>query len=260
MDLGLTGKRAIVAASSTGLGYAIAAALAEEGASVAICARDEERLVAAADRIRAETSAEVRERALDVTDPAALRAWIDDAASFWGGLDLAVPNAGGPPPGTFADTDPDAWDAAYRLTLRSALSFAHTVRPHLAPGGAMLFMTSISVRQPIRTLFLSTVFRAAVAAMAKALADEWAPEIRVNHLIPGRIATDRVAALDAEAAARRGTTVAAVRAANEEAIPLGRYGKSEEYAAAATFLLSDAASYITGASLQVDGGVLREIR
>ncbi len=260
MDLGLVGKRAVVAASSGGLGYAIALELAREGASVAICARDANRLTEAADAIRAETRADVIETPLDVADAGAVAAWIDAAAQRWGGIDLGVPNAGGPPPGAFGDTGPDDWDAAYRSTLRSALSFAATIRPHLASGGSLLFMTSVSVREPIRTLFLSSVFRSSVAAMAKALADEWAPDIRVNHLIPGRIATERVAALDADTAARRGITVAEVRAANEAHIPLGRYGTSQEYANAAVFLLSGAASYITGASLEVDGGVLREIR
>ena len=258
MELGIAGKRAIVAAASSGLGFAIARRLAGEGAAVAICARDEARLAAAVERIREETGAEVSARPVDVADLDALGAWIDDVADAWGGVDLAVPNAGGPPVGTFADTTVADWDAAYRLVLRSALGFARAVRPHLRRG-AIVFMTSTSVREPIGTLFLSTVFRAGVAAAAKALADEWAPEVRVNHLVPGRIATERVEALDAATAERLGVPLDVVRSRAEQRIPLGRYGTPDEYAAAAVFLLSDAASYITGATLQVDGGVLRSI-
>jgi 3-oxoacyl-[acyl-carrier protein] reductase len=124
----------------------------------------------------------------------------------------------------------------------------------------MLYLTSTSVREPIGALAMSTVFRAGVASLAKLLANDWAAEgIRVNHLIPGRIATERLDELDGAAAQRSDSTTDAVRAANERAIPLGRYGVPDEFAAAATFLVSDAASYITGATLQVDGGALRSV-
>jgi 3-oxoacyl-[acyl-carrier protein] reductase len=260
MELGLEGKRCAVAAASSGLGFAVAHALAVEGARIALCSRDEARASSAAERIAADTGAEVRWSVCDVAEPGATTAWIDETANRWGGIDLLVPNAGGPPPGTFDEVGPDHWDAAYRLTLRSAMEAAHAARPHLGAGASVLFCTSGSVREPIGTLLLSTVFRAGVAALAKSLADEWAPAgIRVNHLIPGRIATERLAELDADAARRRGTTASEVRAALEASIPLGRYGEPGEFAAAAVFLLSDAASYITGATLQVDGGSLRQI-
>ncbi len=249
-----------MAASSGGLGFAVARALAAEGARVAVCSRDGGRIEAAAARIREETDAEVVTSVVDVTVPWATGAWLEELAERWEGLDVVVPNAGGPPPGTFADVSPADWDAAYRLTLRSALEAARAARPHLGRGSAVLFMTSGSVRQPAGTLVLSTVFRAGVAALAKALADEWAEAgIRVNHLIPGRIATQRVAQLDADAATRTGRSLGEVRAGFEAAIPLGRYGEPDEFAAAAVFLVSDAASYITGATLAVDGGVLRSI-
>jgi 3-oxoacyl-[acyl-carrier protein] reductase len=260
MNLGLVGKRAAVAAASSGLGYAVAAALAAEGCRVAICSRDSERIATAARSIGEETGADVRPAVCDVSVPDAATDWIENVVSAWGGLDFVVPNAGGPPPGRFGDVTPDQWDAAYRLTLRSALEVAGAARPHLGRGSAMLFSTSASVREPVGTLLLSTVFRAGVAALAKSLADEWAPDgIRVNHLIPGRIATQRVAALDEDAARRRGVTTDEVRAGFEHSIPMGRYGLAGEFAAAAVFLLSDAASYITGATLQVDGGMLRQI-
>ncbi len=260
MELGLTGKRAAVAASSSGLGFAIARALAAEGCRVAVCGRDRERIEAAAASIRAETGSEVLPAVVDVSVGGEVTDWIDGLAAHWHGLDLVVPNAGGPPPGRFADFGPDDWDAAYRLTLRSALETARAARPHLPRGSSLLFMTAVSVRQPIATLVLSMVFRSGVSALAKGLADEWAADgIRVNHLVPGRIATDRVAALDEESAQRRGLAVAQVRTEREATIPLGRYGHASEFAAAAVFLLSDAAAYITGATLAVDGGLLRPI-
>lgn len=260
MDLGISGKRAVVAAASQGIGFAIAHELASEGARVAICSRDAGRVEAAADRIRADTGSEIRSAAVDVSDLGQVRTWLDEVAGEWGGLDMVVPNAGGPESGTFADSDPTAWDTAYRLTLRSALGFAKYSRPHLSRSSSMLFMTSASVREPVGSLALSTVFRAGVASLAKTLADEWAGDgIRVNHLIPGRIATERVAQLDAFVAGQEGVTPAEIRSRSQAAIPLGRYGDLDEFAAAAVFLVSDAASYITGATLQVDGGMIRAI-
>ena len=154
----------------------------------------------------------------------------------------------------------DDFDTAYRLLVRSSLIAASTARPHLSSGASVLFMTSTSVREPLAALSLSTIFRGSISSLAKLLADEWAAAgIRVNHLIPGRIGTERIEELDGYLAEQRGVTVDDVRAQYEDAIPLGRYGNPDEYAAAAVFLLSDAASYITGASLQVDGGFLREI-
>lgn len=260
MDLQLEGKRALVAAASDGLGLAIASALAAEGCRLAVCSRDDARIQAAAAGLRSDHGAEVHAAACDLSQPGEATAWIDGAAAALGGVDLVVANAGGPPPGTISEVGPDEWDAAYRLTLRSALETAHASRPHLSAGGSMLFMTSVSTKQPVGILAMSTVFRAGVAALAKLLADDWAADgIRVNHLVPGRIATARLESLDADAARRTGTTPEEVRAGIEAGIPLGRYGHPEEYAAAAVFLLSGAASYITGATLQADGGLIRTV-
>jgi 3-oxoacyl-[acyl-carrier protein] reductase len=257
MDLGLRGKRALIAASSGGLGFAIAHALAAEGARVAISSRSADRAGAAAATIADATGAEVIAAECDVTVETQVTAWVGDVAERWGGLDIAIPNAGGPPAGTFGELSSDQWDQAYYLTLRSAVTFAAAVRPHLGEGGAMLYLTSASVKEPIGILVLSNVFRAGVAALAKSLATEWAPAgIRVNHLIPGRIATDRLLELDAGLAEREGTTPEAVRERIAGGIPLGRYGHPAEFAGAAAFLVSDAAAYITGATLQVDGGML----
>jgi 3-oxoacyl-[acyl-carrier protein] reductase len=260
MDLGLKGKRAAVAAASDGLGFAIAAALAAEGCRLSICSRDEARIRSAADRIERAAGGEVHAVVCDVSEAGGPSGWIDIAAEELGGIDLLVPNAGGPPPGRFGDVGPDDWDAAYRLTLRSALETAHAARSHMGSGGSVLFMTSISSREPVAVLALSTIFRSGVAALAKLLADEWAADrIRVNHLVPGRIATNRLISLDEDLAHRTGSSRAEVRAGFEQRIPLGRYGEPSEFAAAAVFLLSDAACYITGATLQADGGLLRAI-
>jgi len=260
MDMHLDGKRAVVAAASDGLGFAIASMLAAEGCRVAICSRDQNRIDAAAQKIRDASGAEVYAAVCDMGEPGAAAAWIDQAAAALGGIDLVVANAGGPPPGFIDEVRPDEWDAAYQLTLRSALETARASRPHLATGGAVLFMTSVSTKQPAGILAMSTVFRAGVAALAKLLADAWAKDgIRVNHLIPGRIATPRLISLDADAAARTGSTPEDVRAGIEATIPMGRYGEPEEFASAAVFLLSDAASYITGATLQADGGLIRSV-
>ncbi len=260
MDLGLAGRHALVAAASRGLGASIARTLAAEGCVVEISSRSLERAQETADAIRSETGGTVTAAAVDVSDSQAVRSWLDDAARRFGGLDIVIPNAGGPPAARFDATSEADWDRVYALTLRSAMAFASGSRPHLSRGSAMLFMTSASVREPISTLALSGVFRAGVAALAKTLADDWAPDgIRVNHLIPGRIATERVRELDEGTAERRGVEPAVVRREAELHIPLRRYGEPPEYAAAAAFLVSPAASYITGATLQVDGGSLRSV-
>jgi 3-oxoacyl-[acyl-carrier protein] reductase len=260
VELGLDGKRALVAAASKGLGYSIADALAAEGCVLSICSRDRDSIESAASSIRDRHGVAVVAASVDVADDGQVRSWVEDTAERWAGLDLIVHNGGGPPAATFDSTSAESWDDAYRLVLRSALGLASSAKPHLARGGSVLFNTSISVKEPLAALSLSTVFRAGVAALSKLLADEWArDEIRVNQLIPGRIETDRVVYFDEYNARQRGVSVDEIREEGFSTIPLRRYGTPEEYAAAAVFLLSDAASYVTGASLQVDGGVLRGI-
>lgn len=260
MELGLTGKRALVAAASRGLGAAIALELAKEGCVVEISSRSLERAQAAADRISTETDAAVTAAEVDVSDGDAIATWVDAVAERLGGVDIVIPNAGGPKPARFDETSPSDWDDAYALTLRSAMSFASASRRHFGRGGSLLYLTSTSVREPRSALSMSGVFRAGVSTLAKTLATEWAADgVRVNHLIPGRIATERLTELDGHAAGRLNRTPEAVRSANEGAIPLGRYGDPEEFAAAAAFLVSPKASYITGATLQVDGGALHGV-
>lgn len=260
MDLGLTGKVALVAASSKGLGYGIARALAGEGVRVALCARNEAEVRAAGERIAAETGVETHTTACDVTDAASVSAWVESAAGWGGGIDGLVVNAGGPPSLLLKDASDEQWQAAFNTTVMSAVRMIRAALPHLRDGGAILTVTSSSVREPISGLGLSTVMRAGVFGMVKVLSDELAPRrIRVNNLIPGRIETDRVVHLDSLAAQRTGSTIEAVRAANEARIPLKRLGTPDEFGAAAAFLLSPAAGYITGASLRVDGGAMRSV-
>lgn len=260
MDLGLAGKVAMVGAASRGLGAAIARILAEEGCTVEICSRSLDRVQHTAEVIASNTGQTVIGSAVDVTDGDAISAWVDAAAERHGHIDIVIPNAGGPKHGSFVDTSPEDWDAAYELTLRSALTFASAAKPHLADGGAMLYLTSSSVREPISTLVLSNVFRAGVAALAKTIASDWAQDgVRVNQLIPGRISTERVAELDAYVAERGGSSPDEIRSLSQAAIPLGRYGAPEEFANAAVFLVSPAASFITGATLAVDGGALKSV-
>jgi 3-oxoacyl-[acyl-carrier protein] reductase len=258
MDLGLTDKRVLVAAASKGLGRAIAAEFVTEGARVAICSRDQTVITRVAKEIAAEVAI-----AADVSTEAGCRTFIDRGAKALGGIDVLIVNAGGPKPGTFVDHDDAGWQQAFELTLLSAVRLARLGLPELRKTrGAIVFSTSTSVRQPgspaYGTLILSNALRAAVHGMLKTLATEVAPDgVRVNAIQPGRIATDRIAELDADTAKREGIPVEKVQERFEKGtIPLGRYGTPEEFAAAAVFLASPRASYITGVSLQVDGGML----
>ena len=169
-------------------------------------------------------------------------------------------NAGGPPPGNFDDFSDEDWEAAFNLTLMSAIRLIRGVLPSMREcgGGSILTVTSLSVKEPINGLLLSNVFRAGVTSLVKSLSNELAGEnIRVNILIPGGIDTDRLKALNRNIAEKQGLPVEKIRQKNESAIPLGRYGTIAEFGNAGAFLLSDAASYITGVSLVVDGGVLK---
>lgn len=261
MDTGLQGKVAVVTASSAGLGKAIATAFGREGAQVVMCSRSQERIEAAAADVR-DTGAEVLALEIDVTNPDDIERLIASAVEQFGGVDVLVTNAGGPPAGTFDRFDDTAWQTAFDLTLMSAVRLIRRTIPEMRArgGGSIVAMTSSSIKQPIPNLLLSNVMRAGVSALAKTLADELTSDnIRVNNLVPGRIATQRIEELDRANAERQGVDIETVTKQQLGNIPMGRYGDAEEFASAAVFLASDAASYITGATLQVDGGMIRSL-
>lgn len=261
MDLGLRGKVALVPAASQGLGKAVALAFAREGARLAICSRRLDAIEATAEEAR-RLGTEVLALAADLTRAEDIAYLVQRTVERFGGVDILVTNAGGPPAGRFDDFDDAAWQAGYELTLLSAIRLIRAALPSMRQrgGGVIITMTSSSIKQPIPNLILSNVFRAGVAALAKTLADELAPDkIRVNNVVPGRIATERVAQLDQANAARLGVDVETVRQSMLAQIPLRRYGEPEEFADAVVFLASERASYITGATLQVDGGMIRSL-
>jgi 3-oxoacyl-[acyl-carrier protein] reductase len=262
MNLGLTNKVVMVAGASRGLGFAVARALAREGAKVSLSSRNPEAALAAANAIRAETGADVLALAAEVRSAAALENWHAETLARFGGVDLLYTNSGGPPPGPVLKFDDAAWQGSFELLLLSAVRMVRLAVPSMISrgGGAILLGTSSAVREPIGNLALSTVMRTSVSALSKILANELAPhKIRVNQIIPGRIDTDRVREIDDDNARRAGITVPEQQKRIFATIPLARYGDPEEFGAAAAFLLSGAAGYITGASLQVDGGMLHGI-
>jgi 3-oxoacyl-[acyl-carrier protein] reductase len=258
MDLQLAGKVAMVAGASRGLGFGVAEALAREGARVSIASRDERAIRAAAERIGRDTLAVP----VDVRVADDIRRWAGETQRAFGGVDLLFTNSGGPPAGAAMSFDEAAWQDAADLLLFSTLRMVRAAVPlmQVRGGGAILMSTSASVKEPLPNLGLSTVLRASVSALAKTLALELASSgIRVNQIVPGRIDTDRVRQLDAMNAGRSGTTVEEARRKSQASIPLGRYGDAAEYGRVAAFLLSGAASYMTGATVQVDGGAIRSI-
>jgi 3-oxoacyl-[acyl-carrier protein] reductase len=241
MDLGITGRRAAVAASSAGLGFASAAALVAEGAEVVICGRDPDRLAAAAERLPQATALRA-----DVATVEGATRFVEEATEALGGLDILVPNAGGPPAGNFRTTPLDAYAPALELNLLSTVAMCAAAVPAMCEQGwgRVVAITSMSVRQPIAGLILSNTARAGVTGYLKTLAREVASSgVTVNSVQPGLHATDRLVQLSG------GDTSDAA-----QGVPAGVVGRPEDFGEVVAFLCSDAARFVTGTALPVDGG------
>ncbi len=257
MDLGLAGKVALVTAASRGLGAAMALALARERARVAICARNQESLASTSQHISQETGSEVLTVSADVSQATDVQALVARTVEHFGQLNVLVINAGGPPAGSFLDLDVDAWERATQLTLMSAVRLCYAAVPVMRQQGegSILAITSISVKQPLDNLILSNSVRMSIIGLVKSLSNELAADgIRVNAVCPGWTRTGRVDQLLQARSAKSGLTVVQEAARITASIPMQRMAEPEEFARAAIFLASPAASFITGVSLLIDGG------
>jgi 3-oxoacyl-[acyl-carrier protein] reductase len=260
MDLGLKGRAAAVAAASRGLGRATARALAAEGASVALCGRDEARLREAADAIAQDTGARTMAVVADVGVAADCRRFVETAAGTFGRLDILVTNTGGPRPGGFDAVGDEDWDNAYRGTLANVLHLVRAAVPHMrkAKWGRIVNIASLSAKQPVDGLVLSNAFRPAIVGLSKTLAGELGKDgILVNTVCPGYTRTDRLEELALHRAVAGGTTPEQVIASLAQGVPLGRVAEAEEFASVVAFLCSERASYLTGATIPIDGGATR---
>ncbi|AZK47481.1 SDR family oxidoreductase [Paenibacillus lentus] len=262
MNLNLAGKKVLVAASSKGIGKAIAACFAGEGANVMLCSRHEDDLKAAANEIRELYDVQVHYKVTDLAAKQDIESLVQTTTEVFGGLDILVTNSGGPPSGRFEDMEDEAWEQAFQQNLMSVIRLIRCSLPYLkrSVSGRIVNITSTSVKQPIEGLILSNTYRAGIAGLAKTLAHELAPEgILINTVAPGRVATDRTYHLDQQKAKLLNTNIEEIRARAEQNIPLGRYGQPNELAKTVVFLASSANSYTTGQTLLVDGGMVKSL-
>ena len=263
MDLGLRGKVALVAGASQGMGRATALGFAREGAKVSMCARGEAALNEAAAMIRKETGAEVLAMAADMTKAEDIQRFVNKTAEQFGRLDVIVNNAGGPPPGEFMKFTDEDWQNAFRLSFMSTMRMTREAVPHMrkAGGGRVVNITSYSVKEPIAGLVLSNAIRSAVIGLAKTLSRELGRDnILINNVCPGRIDTERAQKLNKARAERLNRTVEEINKEMAAEVPVGRYGTAEEVAEVVVFLGSARASYVTGTTIQIDGGLVRGIQ
>ncbi len=262
MDLGLKDKVAVVAAASQGLGYAVAEEFAAEGARVAICSRDAKRIETAANEIARKTGAQVVGIVADVTRAEDVDRFVQTAVERWGTVHIAVANAGGPPAKEFDAISLEEWHRAVELNLMSAVHLARAVVPRMRQQkwGRLLFITSVSVKQPIEGLLLSNSIRSAVAGLAKSLANECGRDnVLVNTVMPGYTRTERLEELATTLSAQRGVSREEIQRGWTAMTPLGRLGEPKELAALVAFLASERASFITGTAIAVDCGRVKSL-
>jgi 3-oxoacyl-[acyl-carrier protein] reductase len=262
LDLGLNGRVAIVAAASKGLGRAVAEELAREAANVAICAPTSNTLAEAAAHIHKSTNRKVFHQALDVTDSGAVISFVAAVEARFGRLDICVTNSGGPPSNSFKNTKPDDWRSTVDQLLMSTVFFARETLPRMQKNkwGRLIAITSSAVKQPVDGLLLSNSVRAAVTGLARRLANEYAPDgITENNVCPGYTRTARLDGRASTISARTGVKREEVFAGWEREIPARRLGTPQEFAAVVAFLASERASYVTGASIAIDGGLVRSL-
>ena len=262
MDLGLKDRVAIVAASSQGLGKAVALGLAREGAKLAICARTESTLSQTAEEIRKETGVEVLARPVDVTDYEQVRSFISETNDRFGRVDICVTNAGGPPAKPFSETTVEDWQDEVNLNLMSTLYFVREVLPLMQKRkwGRVISITSLSVKQPVDNLVLSNSVRSAVSGLMKTLSNEYGKDnILINNVCPGYTLTARLDELSGRLAKAEGVDSNEIQQRWANQVPLKRVGLPEEFANVVVFLASERASYVTGVSVSIDGGLVRGI-
>jgi 3-oxoacyl-[acyl-carrier protein] reductase len=260
MELGLKGRVAAVAAASRGLGRATARALAAEGVSVGLCGRDAARIQEAAATISQETGSRTLAVVADVGRGEDCARFVEETVRAFGRLDILVTNTGGPRPGGFEGVGPADWETAFRVTLANVVHLVGAAVPHMKRNGwgRIVNITSLSTKQPIEGLVLSNAFRPAIAGLAKTLAGELGPHgILVNSVCPGYTRTDRLEELANVRAQAAGSTPEAILSKLVESVPLGRVAEPEEFAAVVAFLCSERASFVTGATIPVDGGACR---
>ncbi|MFO7933996.1 MAG: SDR family oxidoreductase [Bacteroidales bacterium] len=263
MELGLKDKVMMVAASSRGLGFAVARQAALEGAAVSMGSRNQRNIRKAADNIREEVPGSViYPSVLDVSDSDSIEFWVKNTIREMGTVDGLLVNGGGPPPGKFDDIDDSGWLLGYENTLMSAVRLIREVLPEMRKkkAGSILTITSSSVKEPIDSLLLSNVYRSGVTSLVKSLSFQLAEDhIRINNLVPGSFDTERLRSLDLHHSGEWRISLENVRKINFDQIPLGRYGDPSELGKAAIFLLSEAASYVTGETFVIDGGRMRTV-
>ena len=260
MELGIKNRVAIVAASSKGLGKATALGLAMEGVKLTICSREKEALERTAEEIRSQTGADVLAVACDVSKTDQIKTVVKETINKYSKVDILINNAGGPPVGAFLDFTLQDWQKAIELNLFSAITFSSEVIPYMKENkwGRIINITSYAVKQPVEGLLLSNTVRAGIIGLAKTLSNEFAPyNILVNNICPGRIFTDRITFLAYERAKKEEKSFDQVITEMGEDVPVGRIGRPEELANLAVFLASERASYITGTTIQVDGGLTK---